>query len=166
MAQRPSFDMNRLSTATKILLGAGILFLIDAFLPWQRVCVPGFGNFPGACASANLWGGSGSFAGVLAGILVILLIVWEGLAAANVNMNLNLGVPASTISAFLAFGVALFALLKFVLVVTNSPGYGAWIGLVLALVIAYGGYMKLQEGRIGLSRPEGGMSPPPPPVAP
>ena len=38
MSQSGGFDMSKMSTAHKILLGAGILYIIDVFLPWQRVC--------------------------------------------------------------------------------------------------------------------------------
>lgn len=33
MSQAGGFDLSKMSTASKILLGAGILYLIDLFLP-------------------------------------------------------------------------------------------------------------------------------------
>lgn len=147
MGQRPSFDMARLSTADKILLVASALFFIDSFLPWQRVCAAAFGDFPGICVSANLWGGNGSFFGLLAGLLALALLIWEGLSVAGVNLNVNM--PRGMVSAALAGGVLLFTVIKFLFVIGNSPGIGAWLGLILALAIAYGGYMKWQEEKAG-----------------
>src|SRR6266571_1665564 len=67
MAQRPGFDMSKVSTNDKILLGVTAAFLIDSFLPWQRVCVS-VGALGKVCGSASAWGGSASWAGVIAGL--------------------------------------------------------------------------------------------------
>lgn len=144
MAQRPSFDLTKLSTADKILLGGSLLMFIDTFLPWQRVCIKFLGV--GGCASANAWGGSGSFAGVLLGLFTIALLIGEIMIVAGVAMPPN--IPVSTLMAGLTAGTVLFALIKFLLVIGNQGSYGAWIGLILALVIAYGGYMKMQEAKV------------------
>ncbi|MBA3551965.1 MAG: hypothetical protein H0W27_03715 [Actinobacteria bacterium] len=164
MAQRPSMDLSKLSTADKILLGAGLLFVIDTFLPWQRVCVEGFGDFPGVCASASAWGGNGAFAGVLAAIFAIALIAWVGMHVAGAGVNLNVNMSPAMITAILAAGAVLFGLIKFLLVITNSPGFGAFLGIVLLVAIAYGGYMKWQESKLAL--PPAATQPPPgpPPV--
>jgi hypothetical protein len=162
---RPSFNMATLSTSSKILLGAGILFFIDTFLPWQRVCAGG-GNvagvdIPGFCVSANAWGGNAGFLGILAGLLALAMVAWEGMQVANVNMNLN--VPASRVSAALAGGTLLFGVIKFIIALTNHPGLGAFIGIILLAAIAYGGYMKWQEpATTGPGIPPGpGTAPPP-----
>ena len=89
------------------------------------------------------------------GILLIILLIWEGIQLANAPVNLSIGVTPSQGTAYLGFAVVVFGLLKFVLVVTNEPALGAWIGLVLLLAIAYGSWMRLQE-------PE---TAPPPPAA-
>jgi hypothetical protein len=138
MAQRPSFDLARVPTADKILLGGSLLLFIDTFLPWQRVCI----GLLGICPSANAWGGSGSFAGVLVGLFTLLLLIGEVMLVAGVAMPPN--VPVSTVLAGLTVGTVLFTVIKFLIVVGKSGSYGAWIGLVLAVVIAYGGYMKMQ----------------------
>ncbi len=36
MSQSGGFDMSKMSTASKILFGAGVLYIIDLFLPWQE----------------------------------------------------------------------------------------------------------------------------------
>jgi hypothetical protein len=141
MAQRPSFDMTRLSTADKILLVGSILLFIDSFLSWQKACASVL-NVRVFCASANAWGGNGSFAGVLMAILALILFLFVGASALGVSMP---NVPVPTVAAGLAAGTAVFGLIKFLFAVTNHGSYGAWIGLILAIVIGYGAYMKMQE---------------------
>jgi hypothetical protein len=141
MAQRPSFDLTKLSTADKILLGGSLLMFIDTFLPWQRVCL----GILGICPSANAWGGNGSFAGVLLGLFTIALLIGEIMVVGGVAMPPN--IPVSTVMGGVTLGTVLFALIKFLIVIGKSGSYGAWIGLILAIVIAYGGYMKMQEAK-------------------
>ena len=59
MSQSGGFDMSKMSTAHKILLGAGVLYIIDVFLPWQRVCVDLGLDLPGASGCASASGASG-----------------------------------------------------------------------------------------------------------
>ena len=144
MAQpgRPGgFDMARLSTGSKILLVTGLLLFIDLFLPWQRVCVD-FGGFGGGCASANGFSGLG----ILVALLVIALLVWEGLLIAGVNVNMGTTSPA-LISAVLAGATALFTIILF-LTRLSEVSYGAFIGLILALVLAYGAYVRFNESKV------------------
>jgi hypothetical protein len=155
MAERRSFDMTQVSTADKILtIGTGLYF-IDSFLPWNRLCVD-LAILGNRCASANLWHGIG----VLAGLVALLLLVWEILVAAGVSMSLPL--PAWQVAAGGAGLILVLTILK-ILIDNDFLSFGAWIGLILSLVIAYGGYMKMQEGKVTGS-PGGYMPPPPPPV--
>ena len=66
MEKSGGFDMSKMSIASKIIMGAGILLLIDSFLSWQKVCASDIlGDIAGVgdiCASANAWGGSGGLA--------------------------------------------------------------------------------------------------------
>jgi hypothetical protein len=147
MAQRPSFDLARLTTADKIVLGGSGLLFIDSFLRWQRQC----GTFKllhvTLCTiNANEWGGNASFGGVLAALLTMALLTWK--LADVTGVDLRLGPPAANIEAVLVLGAVFFTLLKFFLVAPDSPTYGAWIGLILALAIAYGGFMKMQERKV------------------
>ena len=142
---RPGFDLSRMSTATKILLGGSLLFLIDSFLPWNQVCFAGF------CASANLWNG----VGFIAALLAILILVMELLAVANVEVNVGDARSRSMIEAGLAAGVLLFTILK-VIIDSEALSFGAWIGIILALAIAYGGYLRWTEAQV--------MAPPPGPT--
>jgi hypothetical protein len=161
MSQSGGFDMSKMSTAHKILLGAGILYIIDVFLPWQRVCFDL--GIPGASGCGSASGASGI--GVLNLLLAIALVAWEGMSLANVDIK----APRALVSAGLAAAIVLFTILK-ILVDSESIYLFAWIGLILALVIGYGGWMRWQEhqasgGGMGGSS-TGGTAPPPMPGGP
>jgi hypothetical protein len=126
-----------LSTAAKILLIAGLLLFIDLFLAWQQACASGNGF--SVCGSLSGWHG----VGVVTGLLVIALLVWEGAQLAGVTANL--AVPVALISAALAGGVALFAIIEF-FTHDEARHWPAWIGLILGIVIAVGGWLRLQTG--------------------
>ncbi len=161
MENKPAggFDISGLTTASKIMLVSGILLLIDSFLSWQRVCVD-FGDFGGGCAGASAWAGSGSFAGVIMGILLIVLVIWEVVQLANMAGNIQIGIPPTKGSAYLGFAVVGFGVLKFIIVLFSSvkPSLFGWIGLVLLVILGYGSWMKYQEveaGSMGSSSPPG-----------
>jgi hypothetical protein len=130
-------DLKALSTGTKIILGAGLLLLIDTFLAWQKVSVK-LGDVEVASASQNAWHG---FWGVVMGLALIALLVWVVLQVAKVEFNLN--VPDKTVTAVLAGVVLVFAVLKNLI-----DDYSAWpsyVGIVLAAAVAAGAWMNLQE---------------------
>ena len=173
------FDMSKMSTAEKLLAGGSILLLIVSFFPWQRVCIDlgGLEDLIGGenCGSASMWSGSGGWAGVIAGLLAIALIVVGILSMTGSMANMNMGsMSADKITGFLGLGVAGFGLLKFLLVLTNEVGWAAFVGLVLLAAIAYGAWMKVQSsggfqmGDTGGGTMGGGTPPPsaPPPSAP
>ncbi|MGH2663146.1 MAG: hypothetical protein ACRDH8_10160 [Actinomycetota bacterium] len=147
--QRPGgFDMNRVTTGQKILLVAGLILFIDLFLPWQGVDVGEFGEALGI--SGNVSGFNGL--GILVALLVIVMLAWEGLLAAGVSIPLGTTSPA-LIGAGIAGATALFTLIAF-LTKLSAIKYGAFIGLILGLVIAYGAYVRFQESKV--------ITPPPP----
>jgi len=156
MSQSGGFDMSKMSTASRILIIAGVLYIIDLFLAWQSVDV-----VPGVTATFS--GTSGI--GVLNLLLAIALVAWEVMAVAGVEIN----APKSLISAALAGGIVLFTILK-IIVDSESIAIFAWIGLVLALVIGYGGWMRWQEHQAGGggmgSSSTGGTAPPSMPGGP
>jgi hypothetical protein len=154
--QSPSFNMNRLSSADRILMVTGALFFIDTFLHWQAACAD-VSILGKVCVSVNAWGGNAAFLGVLAAIFAIALVVW--LAVSAMGTTLNVGVPASTLNQILVGGTLLFGILKFLFSAFDHGAYGAWIGLILLLAMGYGAYMKMQE-------PKPVAAPPaPPPIA-
>jgi len=160
MSQQSSgFDMSKLTTGSWIVLGGAVLLLLDSFIfSWQKVCLDlgGLLGGGGVCAKAGMWGGDAGWAGVIAGLLVIALIVWEVICLAGVNLSLP--TAASKISAYLGFATLAFVIIKFLLIVTNEVAFGAFLGLIFALAVGYGAWMRFQE-------PETRAATPPPPVS-
>ena len=168
------FDMSKMSTAEKLLAGGSILLLIDSFLPWQSFDLGGDVLNLGS-VSINMWQGSGGFFGVLTGLLAIALIVVGVLSMTGSMANMNMGsMSADKLTGFLGLGVAAFGLLKFIFALTESPGWAAFVGLVLLVAIGWGAWQKVQSsggfqmGDTGGGTMGGGTPPPsaPPPSAP
>ena len=157
MEKSGGFDMAKITTASKIVMVAGILLLVDSFLSWQKVCFD-TGVLGDICAKANAWGGNGGWAGVIMGILLIILLIWEGTQLAEMPMNLSIGVTPTKGTAYLGFAVVIFGLLKFIFAITNEGSLGAWIGLVLLIAIGYGSWMKFQEPETAAAPPASGGS--------
>lgn len=174
------FDMSKMSTAEKLLAGGSILLLIDSFFPWQSVDLGGLEDILDVGFSFNMWQGSGSLFGVLAGILAIALVVVGVLSMTGTMATMNMGgMSSDKIVGFLGLGVAGFGLLKFIFALTESPGWAAFVGLVLLVAIGYGAWMKIQSsggfqmgdaggGTMGGGTMGGGTPPPssPPPSMP
>jgi hypothetical protein len=165
--------MSKMSTAEKLLAGGSVLLLIDSFFPWQSFDLGG--GIVDVGLSLNMWQGSGGFFGVLAGLLAIALIVVGVLSMTGSMANMNMGsMSADKLSGFLGLGVAGFGLLKFIFALTESPGWGAFVGLVLLVAIGWGAWQKVQSsggfqmGGTGGGTMGGGTPPPsaPPPSAP
>ena len=113
-----------------MLLTAGTLYIVDVVLPWRQRCIAG------ECGSISGWEGIG----VLNLLLAITLVVWEALWLAGAEII----APRALVSAGLAAAIVLFTILKIV-VDWNGVYIFAWIGLLLALVIGCGGWMRWQE---------------------
>jgi hypothetical protein len=174
------FDVSKMSTAEKLLAGGSILLLIDSFLAWQKFCADlgdlgeALGQDSVCVGTANAWTGSGGIFGVLMGLLAIAVVVVGILSMTGAMANVNMGsMSADKLVGFLGLGVAAFGLLKFIIVLFNSPSYGAFIGLVLLVAIGYGAWQKVlasggfQMGGTGGGTMGGGMPPSsPPPSAP
>jgi len=148
MEKSGGFDISKATMGSKIVGVCGILLLIDSFLPWQKVCVDlGAIGLGSRCAGASAWGGSGGGIGVIMGILLIVLVIWEVVQLAGMAGNINLPVAPSKGSAYLGFAVVVFGLIKLIIVLTSDvkPSLWGWIGLVLILGVGYGSWMKFQE---------------------
>jgi hypothetical protein len=147
MEQRNAgFDMSGMSTASKILLIAGVLFIVDLFLPWNRVCFSFAGV--GACGSVSGFHGIG----ILNFLIALAIVVMEVLLLANVNVQMGTTAQKMQIEAYLAFGLLVFTVIK-ILVDLTAIYLFAWVGLILALVVAYGGYMRWQESKVAPPAP-------------
>jgi amino acid transporter len=132
-----------LSHGAKVVLGAAIALLVFSFFDWFQYADIGF---------ANMWNGIG----VLAGLLLIALIVWQAIRLANINTEV--GVTPSMVTAALSVLLVIFVAIRFL----DKPGPSianegvdrtiwAWLGLILAIVIVVGAWMNMRAAGEGLA---------------
>jgi hypothetical protein len=165
---------NALGRGAQLMLIGGVLLFIDLFLPWQDFDVGGIADELGVDATFSGWRGIG----VIVGILVIVLLAWLIVRIASVNIPL----PVSTAmtGALLGTLILIFTIIKLLTILGDEATFWAWIGVALAVVIAVGAFMTVQEaGGVDTLRSEassfGGSgsaaagtttTAPPPPAAP
>jgi hypothetical protein len=129
--------LKRLSLGAQVTLGAGVVFLITSFFNWFEVTHTDLGE--------SMWHGIG----VLAGLLLLAVLAWEGLRLANIKVNV--GISHSMVGGGLALLLLLFTFIRFI----DKPGSGiadsvidrtvcAWLGLILAIVIVGGAWLNMQ----------------------
>ena len=128
-----------LTHGAKVVLGAAIAFLIISFFNWQEVDLGAFGS-----AGVSMWHG----VGWIAGLLAIAIIAWQAVRLANINVEV--GVTPSMITAFLAVLLLLFTVIKF-FADSEFRTWAAWVGLILAIVVCVGAWMNMQAAGEGLS---------------
>jgi hypothetical protein len=131
---------NALGRGVQIMLVGAVLLLIDLFLPWQDFDVGGIADELGVDAT---WSGWHGFAGVVLGLLTIVLLAWIIVRLASVNIPL----PVSTAmtAALLGTLILIFAVIKILTILGDEATIWAWIGLVLAIVVAVGTWQTVQE---------------------
>jgi hypothetical protein len=147
-------SLAKISLGNKILLGAGILLLIDSFLKWNHASIKGIGAIAGVGGNFDsAWGyGVGPIFGILL-LLTLAVVVLLTLVEQNVvQMKLpDLPIKISQLVAGLAGLTVLFGLIRF-LTHQSYPGIDVgrsiwgWIGLILLLVLAVGAFLRYQEG--------------------
>lgn len=115
----------------QLILGAGVLLLIDTFLPWQKVSVGPFSN------SWTAWHG---FWGVLLGLMTIALVAWVAARAFGVALPAN--VPDGVTTLALGGLILLFALIKNL--ADDYSAWGSYLGIVLAAAVALGAWLTFQ----------------------
>jgi hypothetical protein len=123
---------NALSRGSKVMLVAGALLLIDTFFAWQQV------EAFGIEASQNAWHG---FWGVVLGLLTVVLVAW--FVAKLAGVQINLPVSDALLGGILALVILLFALIK--ILDDEFTNFWAYVGLVLAAIIAIGAWLNIQE---------------------
>jgi hypothetical protein len=147
--QQGGFDMGKMSTGSKILIGGCLLLFISLFFPWQGVDLAGLDELFGDLPDANVSGFNGL--GMIVAILAVATIAWEGMLAAGVKINMGTTSPA-LIGAGLGGATAVFTIIAFLTKLTAIK-WGAFLGLILGLVVAYGAYMRFQESKVGGAAP-------------
>jgi hypothetical protein len=127
--------LNALSRGTQLMLAGAALLLVDTFLPWQSVSFEALG-----VSVSESWTAWHGFWGVLLGLLTIALLAW--LVLRLVGNEVSLPVSDTLVGAALAALILLCAVLK--VLTDDAVAWGAWLGLVLAVVIAVGVWMQVQ----------------------
>ncbi len=137
---------NELTTGAKLVLGATVAFLIVSFFNWYEADLGGIEEVAGVDAGVSMWNG----VGVIAGLVAIVLLVWQAIRLANIN--LEIGMTPAMITAALAALLLIFTVIRVI------DGYEfadrtiwLWLGLVLAVVIAVGAWMNMQASGEGIA---------------
>lgn len=138
-------DLDKLSLSDKIIAATGIVLIIDLlFLPWHSVDAGPFGDYTrSGVESPN------SFWGVLALLLTIVVVAATLVRVLKPETKLP-DLPVTWDRAIF-FGTAATLVLLFLKLVmeTDALGFGAWLGILLAAGMTYGGYLKFQADKAG-----------------
>jgi hypothetical protein len=135
--------LSKLTPGAALTLAGLVLYSINSFLPWQRVCI-GFEEAE-FCGSANEWHGIG----VLAALIGIALLLWEAAPLVIERPSLG-GLDPRLVSIVLAAALVLFTLIT-TLTHNEFRTFWAWIGLVLSLLVALGIWRDLKAGGVSLA---------------
>jgi len=171
MAQQGSsgFDMSKVSTGEKIVLGGAGIYFIWSLLPfWYSFSLPDEAEALGVDFSDSVNGFRGFT--LIAAILALVAIA-EIIVRKVANMEISLPMKAGLIH----LGVAGVAVICTLLGLIAKPSYGAFgvgldsslswgyfVALILSLVWAYGGFMMYQEPETS-APPSAPPAPPPSP---
>jgi hypothetical protein len=126
---------NALGRGAQLMLIGGVLLFIVLFFPWQSF------ELPEPLSDVNWSGWRGI--GVVLGLLTIVLLAWLIVRIASVNIPL----PVSTAmtGALLGTLILIFAIIKLLTILGDEATIWAWIGVILAVVVAVGAFMTVQE---------------------
>ena len=126
-------DISKLTHGAKLVLGATIA------VPDRLDLQLAGGRIPSSAPyGVSMWHGWG----VLAGLIAIAIIVWEGLRLAN--MKIEIGLTPAMVTAALAILLVVFTVLKF-LVSNEFRTFWAWLGLLLAILVAVGAWVNMKQ---------------------
>jgi len=126
---------NALGRGVQLMLIGGVLLFIDLLFAWQSIDLGPLGDY-----SRKGWYGA---AGVIVGLLTIVLLAWLIVRLASVNIPL----PVSTAMAAALIGalILIFTVIKLLTILGDEATIWAWVGLALAILIAVGSFMTVQE---------------------
>jgi hypothetical protein len=130
---------NALGRGGQLMLVAAALLFIDLFLPWQDF---GVSEAVGVDIDDSFSGWRG-FAGVVLGLLTIATLAW--LVVRLMAVNLPLPVSQAMTAAILGVLVAAFGIIKLLSILGDEQTIWAWIGAILAILVAVGAYLQIQE---------------------
>ena len=133
-------DLSKLSRGDRFVVIAGALVVIDLlFLPWISVSVPFIGTVSYTGISAP-----NGFLGFLAALVTAAMVAQILVSKFTTAKLPDLPVPwprAHMLGGLVVLGLLLLKLLLH----TNLLGFGAYLGILFAAGLAFGGYTVDQE---------------------
>ncbi len=130
-------QLKALSLGRKLVLGAGVLLLLDSFLDWQHASVS-INGVTVASGGQSAWHG---FWGVVMCLALLVLLAWTAAGAFGVKLPDN--IPDGLLTLGLGVLIPVFALIK--AISDSYVHWPAWIGVVLGAVIAYGAWQVFAD---------------------
>lgn len=146
-------DLSRLSQGERIVLVAGVLLIVDLlFLPSHSIEIDlgGLANTLGVDTTTTRTGvqSPNAFYGIVALILSLVMVVQIVLAKLTSVAVPDPPVPWAQVHVSAGITVAVMLVIKLI-AETDFLAFGAFVGLVAALAVAFGGYTISQEhGRL------------------
>ena len=116
--------LKKLRIEEQVVLGGAVLYLIDSFFDWQQVSAFGFK------VGVSEWTG----VGVIAGLFVVALLLWEAARLFKVEIPLGSLTPG-LVSVALALLLLLFTVITF-LSHNEFRHWPSWVGFLLSIAIA------------------------------
>ena len=158
---------NALGRGTQLMFVGAVLLFIDLFLPWQAYSGPFKDEIEalGGDTTFTAFHGAG---GWLLALLTLVLIAW--IVARMAAVEIPIPVSAAMTAGVFAFLILIVAVLK--ALVDDYSGWAAWVGVVLAAIIAVGAWMQIQEAggvehlKSQIPSSTGAAQPEPPAAAP
>ncbi len=132
--------LKKLSPQAQAVFGAVVLYIIFSFFDWQQVCSGPF------CAGVTEWHG---FGGTITALSALLLLAWE----LSRLLNVKISIPGAT-PGLISLGLALLLLvLTIITFLTHNEArhWPAYIGLILAIVIAVAAFMRSKDEGVEMS---------------
>jgi hypothetical protein len=125
----------RIDPTSVVIIVAGLLCFVILFFGWNGLCLPvgpaGAAGGRSVCGTAiGVLSGWAGF-GVVAGLAVVCLILWEALSLAGA-LAIGRQSVERRVAACLSAALVLFTLLRVLTHLTGLTAY-AWIGLALAV---------------------------------
>lgn len=125
--------LKKLPPEVQVVLGGSLLYLVVSFFDWQQV------SFLSVSAGINEWHG----VGVIAGLLVVALLAWEGARLAGVRIAFGPITPGLG-SIGLALLLLVFTVITF-LSHNEARHWPAWVGLLLSIVITAAAFRRARS---------------------
>jgi hypothetical protein len=122
--------LRKLPREVQVVLGGSLLYLLFSFFDWQQV------SFFGAHAGITEWHG----VGVIAGLLALALLAWEGARLLGLRIEFGPITPGLG-SIALALLLLLFTVITF-LTHNEARHWPAWAGLLLSIAITVAAFRR------------------------